>query len=739
MGRESSQVAIPQKSPVPAPKPVRKPWTDRWLLDAFQRLGHPAVENLTGSKAECAWEGLLAAGASPEEVLDLACTVSNRPAADLSELGADRAELLDSAMAFRYGTVPVRVRDGQLEIACANPLHPSLEADLEFTTGRRITLTVASPEAIRNAQEQVYGQREHSASKQRFSWVLTAAAARDHIIAPVRGSAVETLDNVVMQAVHTGASDIHFEPTERGLLVRTRIDGILHDVAQLPNEVAGHLISRLKVMANLDIANRKRPQDGSASVIFDGRPIDLRVSTLPLGSHGEKAVIRILDPRNAISDASRLGFGAGERYRFEKLLASPEGMVLVTGPTGSGKTTTLYSGLHHIKSQQKNIVTVEDPIEYRIEGVNQVQVHDRSGLTFAAALRSILRQDPDVVLVGEIRDRETAEIALKAGMTGHLVLSTLHTNDAVSAVTRLAEMGVDRASLSGALKGVVAQRLVRRLCDACSQPITLADVPIDQQQLLTGRACDRLRQAVGCSVCLGTGYRGRIALAEIMLVNEEIARAIAQEASLQQLVEAAVKGGMKSLWESGMDRVLAGTTSLHELVDNVAAPIVEAAVDQSSIDDLLAKLRGPGPVTGSTVPPIREPAQAIRKDGFRILLVDDDRAQRKAVRAELENAGFLVIEAADGEAAAAYSGRLQPDAIVCEVALPKLDAVGLLQAIEGPGAPPLVVYSRQTDEPLMEWLRELGASDVLTRANDADGLIASLRVRLGPGARRIRL
>jgi type IV pilus assembly protein PilB len=730
MARDSVQSGSPAKPG--GDKPVRKPWADRWLLDAFQRLGHPAVENLTGSKADCAWDGLLAAGAVAEEVLDLACAVSNRPAADLSDLGPDRAELLDSAMAFRYGTVPVRVRDGQLEIACANPLHPSMEADLEFATGRRVTLSVASPEAIRAGQDQVYGKRG-SEPKQRFSWVLTAAATKHHVVAPVRGSAVETLDNVVMQAVHSGASDIHFEPTERGLLVRTRIDGILHDVAQLPTDVAGHLISRLKVMANLDIANRKRPQDGSASVIFEDRPIDLRVSTLPLGSHGEKAVIRILDPRNAISDFSRLGYGPGERYRFEKLLASPEGMVLVTGPTGSGKTTTLYSGLRHVKSQQKNIVTVEDPIEYRIEGVNQVQVHDRSGLSFAAALRSILRQDPDVVLVGEIRDRETAEIALKAGMTGHLVLSTLHTNDAVSAVTRLAEMGVDRASLSGALKGVVAQRLVRRLCDACSQPITLAEIPIDQQQLLSGKQCDRLRKAVGCSVCLGTGYKGRLALAEVLMVNEEVARAIAREVSLQELVEAAQKAGMKSLWESGMDRVLAGTTSLHELVDNVAAPIVEAAADQSSIDDLLARLRGPAPGQATKPPPpAREPAQAGKKTGPRILLVDEDRVERKSVRTDLENAGFTVIEAVDGEAAVAYSRKLKPDVIVCEVALPKLDAAGLLQEMQTPGSPPVIVYTGQADETLVEWMRELGASDVLQKAGSSESLIASVRARTRP-------
>ena len=714
---------------VPKERTIRTPWADRWLLDAFQRLGHPAVDKLSGSKADCAWDALVAGGASPEEVLDLACAVSTRPAADLADLRADRADLLDVAVALRYGVIPVRVRDGLLEIACANPLHQGLESDLEFATGRRISLSVASPESIRKGREAIYGLRGPGEAERRFSWVVTAAATRNPVVAPVRGAAVETLDAVVMQAVSTGASDIHFEPTERGLLVRSRIDGILHDVLQLPGDVAVHLISRLKVMANLDIANRKRPQDGSASVIFDQRPIDLRVSTLPLGSHGEKAVIRILDPRNAISDFSRLGFAPGERHRFEKLLASPEGLVLVTGPTGSGKTTTLYSGLRHVQSQQKNIVTVEDPIEYRIEGVNQVQVHDRSGLTFAAALRSILRQDPDVVLVGEIRDRETAEIALKAGMTGHLVLSTLHTNDAISAVTRLDEMGVDRASLSGALKGVVAQRLVRRLCDGCSQPVALADLPHDQQQLLTGKPCDKLRKPVGCPDCLGTGYRGRVALAEVLMVNEEMARIIAQDGPLETLTESARKSGMRSLWDSGLDRVLSGITSLHELVDNVAAPIIEAAQDQATIDEILARLTGSTRAAPQPVARLESPAKP-RSGSPRVLLVDDDRTDRKAVRGDLERAGYAVIEAADGEAARAYARRLHPELIVCEIALPRLDAVGLLQEMQASGSPPVLVNTRQTDEALLEWLRELGATDVVTKAGNSEALIASLQTRV---------
>jgi type II secretory ATPase GspE/PulE/Tfp pilus assembly ATPase PilB-like protein/ActR/RegA family two-component response regulator len=752
----------------------RRPWADRWLLDAFKRLGFPAVDRLSGEPSDSAWEALALAGASTEQLIETACAVSARPAADLAPLGPEQAALLDRTLAARYGVVPVGERGNRLEVATANPLHPTLEQELQFAAGRRITLAVASPGAIAEAHVRIYADADAAvttplgAPATRLSWIATKPAGPDEPV-PIKSAAVAQLDMILADALDAGASDVHFEPKGRGLHVRIRVDGILHEVAEVPLAYATSIISRLKILAGLDIADRLRPQDGRASTVYDGRAIDLRISTLPLGS-GEKAVVRVLDSKSSTVSLDRLGFSHGERYRFEKLLQMREGMVLVTGATGSGKTTTLYSALRHVQSPETNIVTVEDPIEYRLEGVNQVQVHEKSGLTFAAALRSILRQDPDVVLVGEIRDGETAGIAIKASMTGHLVLSTLHTNDAPSAVGRLQDIGVDMGALAGALKGVVAQRLVRRLCTECSAPLAFEELTAEQQQLLAGQKTVELRKAVGCDACRGTGYRGRMVVAEIILVTPELQKAIARGADVNELGELARRGGMKSLWESGRDKVVAGWTSLHELLDNVAPPLADpvdqampaapaatpapaagtageagppaSAATQSEIDALVARLtageaRAPEPAPRSRRSgPVLVPTEARELQpatGLRVLVVEDGREERRLLREALEGEGIAVIEAADGEAGLAYARRLRPDVVVAEIALPRLDAVGLLQALRAePGAPPLVVYTEQTDAALLAWLGELGAAEVLARPTDARVLAACLAAHARP-------
>ncbi|HEX4935244.1 MAG TPA: GspE/PulE family protein, partial [Gemmatimonadaceae bacterium] len=321
------------------------------------------------------------------------------------------------------------------------------------------------------------------------------------------------VDDVLGEGIAARASDIHIEPEERGIVVRHRIDGVLRPVRTLPRGTAQALVSRLKILCGLDIADRLRPQDGRARVALNGVAVDLRVSTLP-ASHGEKVAIRILDARGAVLALEAMGFGDEELARVESLIESREGLILVTGPTGSGKTTTLYAALRRLQSRGLNIVTVEDPIEYRLPGIVQVQVNERAGLTFAAALRSIMRQDPDVLLIGEIRDRETAEIAIQASLTGHLVFSTLHTNDAASAVTRLVDIGVAPYKIATALKGVLAQRLVRRLCP-CGRASARRDRMVAEPAV------------VKCVDCGGEGYRGRLAIVEILLSTPAVERAVA--------------------------------------------------------------------------------------------------------------------------------------------------------------------------------------------------------------------
>src|SRR5216684_2803329 len=364
------------------------------------------------------------------------------------------------------------------------------------------------------------------------------------------------------------ASDIHIEPEEGGVAVRYRIDGVLRQVMKIPRQAGLPLISRIKIMSSLDIADRLRPQDGRARVAVNGQPIDLRVSTLP-ASLGEKVVIRILDSRATVKSLESLGLSPGETEAIKRLLENREGILLVTGPTGSGKTTTLYSCINQIKSEGVNIVTVEDPVEYRMPGIVQVQVQEKAGLTFASALRSILRQDPNVVLIGEIRDRETAQIAVQASLTGHLVLSTLHTNDAANAVTRLVDIGVEAYKIAASLRGVVAQRLMRKLCPTCKE--VWMEAPPERLRRWIPSGTPLYRHA-GCPDCAMTGYRGRFSILEILTMSPELERRIAAGEAADRIADAARRGGMKTLWDSGLAHVMRGESTLDELTRVVDIP-----------------------------------------------------------------------------------------------------------------------------------------------------------------------
>jgi type IV pilus assembly protein PilB len=385
------------------------------------------------------------------------------------------------------------------------------------------------------------------------------AAAED---APV----VKFVNALITQAVQDRASDIHFEPGEHALRVRSRVDGVLHEVTSQRRSIHPGVVSRLKIMADLDIAERRVPQDGRISMKVAGKAIDLRVSSLPT-VHGEKIVTRILDKSSVLLELSELGFLERNFTRYAASFRKPYGMVLVTGPTGSGKSTTLYATVNELNRESVNCVTVEDPVEYRLPGINQVQINPRAGLTFPLALRSILRQDPDIVLVGEMRDRETAQIGMQAALTGHLVLSTLHTNDAPSAVTRLTEMGIDAFLVASGVDCVLAQRLARRLCGRCKEPYEVTPMQAEAAGLPTGDdgPPPTLYRPVGCVSCANTGYRGRLALHEVMVVTEEVERLIVEHAPTDDIAKCAVSQGMYTLREDGLAKVAAGLTTLEEV------------------------------------------------------------------------------------------------------------------------------------------------------------------------------
>ena len=378
---------------------------------------------------------------------------------------------------------------------------------------------------------------------------------------------VKFVNLLITQAIQDRASDIHIEPTERDLRVRFRIDGVLHEIMRSPKNIQSGVISRLKIMADINIAERRIPQDGRLSVNVGGKKIDLRVATLPT-VWGEKVVMRVLDNSTAMLRLSDLGFSDSNYERYARSFTKPYGMILVTGPTGSGKSTTLYATLNIVSKPEINVITVEDPVEYRIPGINQVQTNNKAGLTFAGALRSILRSDPDVVLIGEVRDHETAQIAIEAALTGHLVLSTLHTNDAPSAVTRLTEMGVEPFLVGSSLDCILAQRLARRLCPKCREAYT-PDPDVLRQARFPwedGMPLPEIFRAVGCSACSKTGYKGRLALHEVMPVSEEIERLTIQRSSSHELQKVAMAEGMRDLRADGLNKAGQGQTSIQEVM-----------------------------------------------------------------------------------------------------------------------------------------------------------------------------
>ncbi len=481
------------------------------------------------------------------------------PHVDLSRFAFNKDALaaLPENLARHYGVVPLVKTDGKLMVAMSDPLNIYIIDALRAATGLEIEPALASARQISQAVVQAYRELPAQSQEPELSQDETA------------GPVAQAVNAILERAVRERASDLHLEPQSGGKLrIRMRVDGFLRDAGTQSASLAVPLISRLKVMADLDIAERRLPQDGRFFLQVDGRKIDFRLSTLPT-MNGEKVAVRILDSKRDLLRLSQLDFAPEKLQAFRNLLKRPYGIILVTGPTGSGKTTTLYAALRELDAKQENIVTVEDPVEYTLEGINQVQVNPRFGLTFATGLRALVRQDPDVILVGEIRDRETAQIAIEAALTGHLVLSTLHTNDSIGAVARLVEMGIEPFLITSALLGVVAQRLVRRLCPACRESRGITEAAHNLLLELTGQAPpsdQRICEPKGCPACGQTGFQGRFALQEILLPDGEFWAMMRRGLPEGRIREEAIRRGMEPMAQDGCRKVLAGLTSLDEVL-----------------------------------------------------------------------------------------------------------------------------------------------------------------------------
>jgi type IV pilus assembly protein PilB len=505
---------------------------------------------------------------------DLVATLARQVGLEFVDLGEATVDpsvagLVPESLARRYQAIPIIWDDNRLVVAMADPSNVFALDDIRAVVGAEIRTVVATASQI---VEKIDTFHRIDADVDTLVQAAADETGDDELLnvrevvedAPI----VKFVNVLVNQAVTERASDIHVEPTESDLRIRFRIDGVLHEVMRSPRSIQAGVISRLKVMAEINIAERRVPQDGRISMKVAGRGIDLRVATLPT-VYGEKVVLRVLDKGQALMRLEELGFLPETLGRFETAYRKPYGMILATGPTGSGKSTTLYATLNQLNEPHRNIITVEDPVEYRLPGINQVQIHPKAGLTFATALRSILRADPDILLVGEVRDRETAVIGIEAALTGHLVLTTLHTNEAASTPMRLLEMGVEPFLVTSALDCVVAQRLARRLCDRCKEPyqpseaeLVEAGWPTDE---LESGEWPTLHRAIGCPACSRTGYRGRFAVHEVMIMTEEIERLVIERRSTEDIEKIAVMQGMLTLRDDGLRKVAMGHTSLEEI------------------------------------------------------------------------------------------------------------------------------------------------------------------------------
>lgn len=763
----------------------------RALLRFLQRQGR-----ITVADAHRLEQQVVKTGLTVNEVLEREDVIRERdlavllaetlrlPLVDLASFPLDTevTRAVKESLALKYDVVPLRIEDRLIEIAMANPLDLEALRAVEFAMGRRAQAAVSTRLEVRDALNHAY--RLEESLEQFLKNVPSAepltvaelredpgelrAAARDAELPPV----VRLADLVLIEGIKNRASDIHLEPCADGLAVRCRIDGVLEERFRFPKWVQNPLIARFKILAKLDITERRVPQDGRIQVRYRDGMVDMRASSLP-AQHGEKITLRILDASSGVKTLASLGFNPTDLQRLRDAVTRPEGMILVTGPTGSGKSTTLYAILQEIRSPSVNIVTIENPIEYQIPGITQVEVNVKQGLTFASVLRSTLRQDPDVILVGEIRDQETAHIALQAAQTGHLVLSTLHTNDAVATVTRLIDLGIEPYVLASSLNLVMAQRLVRRVCPACSAPCELAD---ESRRLLRLDAYRReIRRGQGCPSCRHTGYAGRTGVYEVLPISPAIAQLIESGAGEAAIRQQARADACITLLEDALAKLADGATTPEEVLRvvqiNEAAP--RCPTCQNEVEERFAVcphcstvLRATCSACGQTLNPTwttcphcgtragaggmpkagvtgvtsiappaagrQTPAPTAQPRTFKALVVDDDPDLRRIVRMTVERAGLglTVITAQDGTEALSLLDIERPDLVILDLAMPGLDGFEVCRRLRAEPrtqtVPVLMLTAKDNPESVTQGF-QVGADDYVIKPFRREDFIARIR------------
>jgi len=647
-------------------------------------------------------------------------------------------DLVPQDMALKHLLIPVKVVKKQLVIAMANPFEYSALDDLRFLTQMPIFVTVAPHSDIVAAINKHYPKR---GLDQELSPEIGLTDGLEIVSqAPEKEQNVQDLLNltelppvvrftnsILADAIRQKASDIHIEPQKDTVVIRYRVDGIMREVMQIDKQVHTSLVSRIKIISNMDISIRRKPQDGRAQVKFGDERYDLRVSTIP-ATYGEKVTIRILNPAGGGMSIEELGFNERDLRMFQEAISKPQGIILVTGPTGSGKSSTLYTALRKLNTPKVNIVTVEDPVEFDIPGINQVQINPKAGITFAAGLRSILRQDPDIVMVGEIRDSETAAIAFQAAQTGHLVLSTLHTNDAPSAVTRLLDMGIDSFIIADSLVCVIGQRLVRGICPKCKAVDPLSPKIVEQlKSYYPLEPQQKFWKGLGCEECQFTGYARRMGIFEVLMITPSIREILDKNVSGVQIRKVAEREGFTVLSKDGISKAVRGLTTIEEVM-RVAPPELEEDTEKGSIavplpQKLSSVVQAPEPVA-------TEPAESGETGRPKILIVDDNIVILKVLRGILESNGYMVISATNGNEAFKAALLQKPDLIITDYMMPEMDGKQLIQKLKDQLATryiPIIMLTSKDEVDSEVEVIDAGADDYLVKPANPKRLIARVK------------
>ena len=661
-----------------------------------------------------------------EEVLvNILSRIYKMPISNLKKESIDPSvtKLISYIMAKRYGVFPVRKEGDSLLLAMSDPTDIIALDDIRAIVNMRITPILSMKSDISNSIEKyyqsddsIYDLLKNFPEDAKIETISTDKKFGKDTLEMFKDeqSPVPRLINIIINdAIKARASDIHIEPQQDLVRVRYRVDGDLREVAKIPNQLHHAVLSRIKVMAEMNIAETKKLQDGRIAIVAQGRNIDLRISVIP--SHfGEKVVLRVLDPKEAKVEIDKIGFIETELNLFKEACNQPNGMILVTGPTGSGKTSTIYAALNLIKSRTQNIITIEDPIEYLIEGITQMQINPVKEVTFITGLRSILRQDPNVMFIGEIRDRETADIAFRAAMTGHLVFSTLHTNNSVASITRLLDLGMEPYLISSSITLIIAQRLVRIICPNCKGKYVPAGDILDKFGFILDKYGKvEYYKGAGCEKCSYTGFLGRTAIFEILRNNKQITRLIFNKASEEDIFKEAKKGGLKSLAESGIEKVASGITTIEEIHRVVS--IVEETVSEEREE---------------------------RREKFKILVVDDDNLIRKMVVAAFnqEKDNYEFIEAENGREAIKLVYDIKPNLLIVDVVMPELDGYEVVKHLRShleTASLPIIMLTARSDKASEIKGLDIGADDYITKPFDKDRLLARAKMLLRKEAKEV--